>query len=145
MLGEEHASPGLAEGPVAVFDAEMGEQVLKLGDKEVRRPEGGVAHFLGQMRRFAAADLVVADCGDAVRGGEIGDWDEVVAWNAGAAVQEDEGTGAGSGDEIAIDLVPGFTWFFYSGNVEVCFAFGDGMRRHDICVDGAGDLILRCV
>ena len=131
MLGEQHAAPGLAEGAVAVLDAEMGQQVVELGDEEVGRPEGGVAHFFGQVRGFAAAELVVADGWNAVRGGEVGDWDEIVAWDAGTAVQEDEGTGAGSWGEIAVDLVPGFAWFVYSWNVEVCFAFGDWMGRHD--------------
>ena len=66
MAGAEHAAPGVAQQVVVILDAEVGEEVVELVQEQLLGPEGGVAHFLGEMGGAAGAELVVEDYGDVV-------------------------------------------------------------------------------
>jgi hypothetical protein len=68
MAGSQHAAPGLAQEVVVIVDAEVGEQVVELGEEERDGPELAVALFFWEVRGFAAPELVVEDYGDRVRG-----------------------------------------------------------------------------
>ncbi|SIT58561.1 hypothetical protein BQ8794_50663 [Mesorhizobium prunaredense] len=59
MLCREYAAPGLAEQGVAVANANVSEQRIEFAQKEIDGPE--VAALVGQMGRFAVADLIVVD------------------------------------------------------------------------------------
>lgn len=97
MLGGEHPAPGLPQDAVVGADVEVGEQVVEFGEEERGGEEFGWGHGRGrQVRGAAAAELVVEDCGDGVRGfGEGGQGEEVVVRDSGAAVEDHEGGGGG--------------------------------------------------
>ncbi|CAH2399952.1 conserved hypothetical protein [Mesorhizobium ventifaucium] len=59
MFGRENAAPGLAEQGVALGNANVSEQRIEFAQKEIDGPE--VAALVGQMGRFAVADLIVVD------------------------------------------------------------------------------------
>ena len=86
------------------MDTEMGEEVVEFGEKEVYGPEISVAVLFGEVGGITAAELVVHYYWDLVRSDEVADGEEVVVWNAWAAMETDERPDAGF--EISEDSVP---------------------------------------
>src|SRR5205823_12643051 len=87
VLLTEEPAPRRPEHVIPLADAEVVDEVRKLPDEELHRPE--VAAAFGEMRRPAVPELVIEDDGASVAG-QAGERQQVVVGRAGAAVQEDE-------------------------------------------------------
>ena len=94
----------MSEEVIIILDAEMGEEVVELGEEKVYSPEISVAVLLREVGGITAAKLVVHYYWDLVRGDEVADREEVVVWDAWAAVETDERPDAGF--KISEDSVP---------------------------------------
>src|SRR5438477_7027084 len=86
VLLAEEAAPGLAEDVVTVGDPERVDEVVKLANEQVDRPEVGAA--VRVVRAPTVAELVVMD--DRPAAGEVGEREEVVVGRAWPAVKDDE-------------------------------------------------------
>lgn len=118
----QHAAPALAQEVEApVTELKVVDEVVQLLDKQVKGPECVVSHLFAQVRRSAAADLVIEDDGNPVFFLKVNEGCQVLVTAAWAAVEGDQRLDLGS--EVTDNFVPCCTGLPSAGRIESNLTF----------------------
>lgn len=137
----EHTTPALSEKVEApLSQVQAVNQVVKLTNEQVERPEVLVAGFLSDVCGTAASDLVVEDDWNAIEFVEVRQRCKILMTGGRAAMERNKDWGGGL--ERAYDFVPCLTWLSGAGHIERDLALA---RRILIHYDYVGVCVIKSV